>query len=194
MATTVWGTNNKSDIGYDCIEIEDGVIVAGAQTASGSTTQERWLTKLNKDTGAQIWERYYSIDQLGQEQRNDFVADAIHEVLYGSDGMLYATGYLGAEQTFMAWDMKIDPVSGELIDENIMSNQGICSVVESMVELCDTYNSDNMGISFFETLFANFIRVQKESLKTNQGGVILVSMRPMVWEEVWSLLVIFPWR
>ena len=89
IGSLVWqqqfgSTNNKSDIGYDCIEIEDGVIVAGAQTASGSTTQERWLTKLNKDTGAQIWERYYSIDQLGQEQRKDFVADAIHEVLYGS--------------------------------------------------------------------------------------------------------------
>ena len=167
IGSLVWqqqfgSTNNKSDIGYDCIEIEDGIIVAGAQTASGSTTQERWLTKLNKDTGAQIWERYYSIDQLGQEQRNDFVADAIHEVLYGSDGMLYATGYLGAEQlgfAFMAQGgtsflMKIDPVSGELIDENIMSNQGLTfgsSVVESDggIYVIGTYNSDNMGISFF---------------------------------------------
>ncbi len=155
-------TNNKSDIGYDCIEIEDGIIVAGAQTASGSTTQERWLTKLEKDTGAQIWERYYSIDQLGQEQRTDFVADAIHEVLYGSDGMLYATGYLGAEQlgfAFMAQGgtgflMKIDPVSGELVEENIMSNQGLTfgsSVVESDggIYVIGTHSSDKMGISFF---------------------------------------------
>ena len=76
--------------------------------------------------------------------------------------MLYATGYLGAEQlgfAFMAQGgtsflMKIDPVSGELIDENIMSNQGLTfgsSVVESDggIYVIGTYNSDNMGISFF---------------------------------------------
>ncbi|MFL2848586.1 MAG: hypothetical protein ACJZ8R_00355 [Pseudohongiellaceae bacterium] len=155
-------TNNKSDIGYDCLEIEDGIIVAGAQTYSSSSTQERWLAKLDKETGSQIWERYYSIDQLGQEQRNDFVADAIHEVILGADGMLYATGYLGAELlgfAFMAQGgtsflMKIDPKSGQLIDENIMSNQGLTfgsSVVESDggIYVIGTYDGDKMGISFF---------------------------------------------
>ena len=174
--------NNRSDIGYDCIEIPDGIIVAGAQTSEGSSTQERWLAKLDKNTGSQIWERYYATDQLGQEQRDDFVADAIHEILYGSDGMLYATGYLGAEQlgfAFMAQGgtsflMKIDPNSGQLVNENIMINQGLTfgsSVVESDggIYVIGTYNSDKMGISFFnkDSLaldWTKFYPCEKESL------------------------------
>jgi len=206
-------TNNKNDIGYDCLEIEDGIIVAGAQTSSSSSTQERWLAKLDKDTGSQIWERYYSIDQLGQEQQNDFVADAIHEVLLGADGMLYATGYLGAEQlgfAFMAQGgtsflMKIDPKSGQLIDENIMSNQGLTfgsSVVESDggIYVIGTYSSDKMGISFFnkDSLvleWTKFYPCEKESATCENdagwgnlglnatygvgGGVVTVGHYPM---------------
>ena len=37
--------------------------MAGAQTAPVQP-RRALVTKLNKDTGAQIWERYYSIDQL----------------------------------------------------------------------------------------------------------------------------------
>ena len=206
-------TNNKSDIGYDCIEIADGIIVAGAQTSSRSSTQERWLAKLDKNTGSQIWERYYSTDQLGQEQRSDFVADAIHEIIYGSDGMLYATGYLGAEQlgfAFMAQGgtsflMKIDPDSGQLINENIMSNQGLTfgsSVVESDggIYVVGTYSSEKMGISFFnkESLvleWTKFYPCEKELLTCENdtgrgnlglnathgvgGGVVTVGHFPM---------------
>ena len=154
--------NQKSDIGYDCLEVEDGIIVAGAKTAESSTNQERWLAKLDKSTGSMLWEKYFPIDQLGQEQRSDFVADAIHEILLGSDGMLYATGYLGAEQlgfAFMAQGgtsflMKINPRTGELIEQNIMSNQGLTfgsSVVEADggIYSIGTFSSDTMGISFF---------------------------------------------
>ena len=206
-------TNNKSDIGYDCIEIADGIIVAGAQTSASSSSQERWLAKLDKNTGSQIWERYYSTDQLGQEQRSDFVADAIHEIVYGSDGMLYATGYLGAEQlgfAFMAQGgtsflMKIDPDSGQLINENIMSNQGLTfgsSVVESDggIYVVGTYSSEKMGISFFnkESLvleWTKFYPCEKELLTCENdagrgnlglnathgvgGGVVTVGHFPM---------------
>ena len=76
--------------------------------------------------------------------------------------MLYATGYLGAEQlgfAFMAQGgtsflMKINPRTGELIEQNIMSNQGLTfgsSVVEADggIYSIGTYSSDTMGISFF---------------------------------------------
>ena len=150
--------NQKSDIGCDCLEVEDGIIVAGAKTSESSTEQERWLAKLDKSTGSMMWEKYFPIDHLGQEQRSDFVADAIHEILLGSDGMLYATGYLGAEQlgfAFMAQGgtsflMKINPRTGELIEQNIMSNQGLTfgsSVVEADggIYSIGTYSSDTMG-------------------------------------------------
>ena len=57
-----FGTEGKYDVGYQCLEVSDGYILAGGTYVDESHPQERWLAKVDKDWGHTIWERVYVSD------------------------------------------------------------------------------------------------------------------------------------
>lgn len=116
--TVTIGDSKKVDIGICVAEVSDGFICGGGLYDAGSRGQERGLVKLNKSTGAVIWQKTYPGGSKGCIRGVDIL----------SDGSIVATGYINSGQSgylFFADDsegfiMKTDS-SGNIIWDKALS-------------------------------------------------------------------------
>jgi hypothetical protein len=120
--TVAVGTIRKVDIGICVAEASDGYICGGGLYDSGVRGQVKGLVKLNKTTGAVIWQKTYGTQKSG----------ATRGVQVLGDGSIIATGYNNFSQdgyAFIADDgtgfiMKTDSSGNVIWDQDLPVPQG----------------------------------------------------------------------
>ena len=120
--TVTVGDSRRADIGICVAEASDGFICGGGLYDSSSRGQERGLVKLNKSTGAVIWQKTYPGGDKG----------CVRGVEVLSDGSIVATGYINSGEggyVFIADDsdgfiMKTDSSGTIIWDKSLSVAQG----------------------------------------------------------------------
>lgn len=120
----IWTRSISNTVGFGITELYDSSRVDYIVSGGFGNTQERWIARLNGDDGSTIWDKTYQYP--GNE--NEF--DGIRMTIIGTDGYIYASGFVGADEAetiFIVYSgqaavMKIDPFDGSEVWTDINPN------------------------------------------------------------------------
>ena len=134
----IWTKTINNTVGFGITEFYDGNRVDYIVSGGSGSTQERWLARLNGDDGSIIWDKTYTTSG------NQWEYDGIRMTLIGSDNYIYASGFIGGDESgtiFIVYAgqaavMKIDPVDGSEVWTHI---NPISEYSVALVESSDGY-------------------------------------------------------
>jgi len=114
--TLLWSKTISNTVGFGIAEFKENNRVDYIVSGGSGSTQERWAARLNGNTGAVIWNKTYDND-------NTTGVDGIRMITVGTDGYLYAAGFIGADEANTIFVVhggkallqKIDPSNGNEI-------------------------------------------------------------------------------
>jgi len=130
----IWTKTINNTVGFGITEFYDSGRVDYIISGGKSSSQERWVARLNGDDGTVIWDKTYT------SPGNAWQFDGIRMTIIGSDNYIYASGFIGGDESgtiFIVYGgeavvMKIDPFDGTEIWTNINSDSEYSvSLVES---------------------------------------------------------------
>lgn len=108
------------------------------------STRERWVARLNGDTGKVVWQQTYKYPG----NRHQF--DTVRNVSVGSDGFIYGSGHVQGDEkdsffvvyAGQAFLMKIDPEKGNEIWTSLNSNAMFAVAHQEASDGCVYYVAD----------------------------------------------------
>lgn len=154
------------DFGSDLVFSTDGnIILCGNSYSKGYGQSDGFVTKINKTTGAKIWEKYY-----GGSQDDDFKA-----IVFSSDGSYSIGGntksYGDINNDF--WLFKINGL-GDSLNSKTIGNP-------NKAEKCYGMMEDNLNNLIFcgsyDTSFYNTGKNDAYSIKTNLNGLFINELK-----------------
>ena len=101
----IWTKTINNTVGFGITEFYDGNRVDYIVSGGSGSTQERWLARLNGDDGSIIWDKTYTTSG------NQWEYDGIRMTLIGSDNYIYASGFIGGDESGTIFIVYAGPVS-----------------------------------------------------------------------------------
>ena len=113
----IWTKTIENTVGFGIFEINDEYRADYLISGGFGSSQERWMCRLNGNDGSIMWEQIYN------SSGNQYEFDGIRTGIVGSDGYIYASGFIGGDEggtIFIVYGgqamlMKIDPSNGQEI-------------------------------------------------------------------------------
>ena len=120
----IWSKSINNTVGFGITEFYDSGRVDYIVSGGIGSSQERWMARLNGDDGSIIWDKTYNFSGGTNEY------DGLRMTLIGSDGFIYASGFIGGDESgtiFIVYAgqavvMKVDPSDGSEIWTDINPN------------------------------------------------------------------------
>tara|TARA_Y100001954_G_C15805591_1_gene602459 strand:- start:306 stop:1682 length:1377 start_codon:yes stop_codon:yes gene_type:complete len=113
----IWSININNKVGFGVSELVENNQIDYILSGGSGNSQERWIARINGDTGTIIWDRTYNYDGKNGEY------DGVRMTCIGSDGFIYGSGFVNGDESgtiFVVYAgsamiIKVDPSNGDEI-------------------------------------------------------------------------------